>query len=661
MRNTPDLTDASAPTGQAYYDASSKGKARRRRYRHDNSKHTTDAVYLSREFLAWDGEGIALEDGTHQYVMLANSDGKHIADSIGLSTERVLAFITSEAARLPGRIHVIYGGGYDYNCWIKHLSREECQRIYSAQYMSWREYTLGWRRGKSFFIKSKEVSVTVYDVVSFFQCAFIKACDDYLGDAFTHRDLIIHNKALRSTFTLADLDSVRVYNDAELENLVRLMQELRARLNRAGLRPSRWDGPGAIAVALMRREGVKQAMAQCPGPVMQAARVAYAGGRFEVARYGAQAGAAWEYDVNSAYPAALRSVPNLAAGQWTYWGHPPCTFVPFALYHLRFENGPNYLPGPLFRRAANGTICYPPNVQGWYWGTEAATALMYADQYGGTLTVLECWQFMEGNAPRPFAFIDKLYDKRQKLKAAGDGAHVGIKLGLNSLWGKTCQQIGWRPGKNGSNIPPYHQLEWAGFVTSSCRATVLRAAMRDLSAVIAFETDALFTSRPLALPINRELGGWEATEFSNLTYIQSGLYFGTTRDGKQITKTRGVDRGSLTHENVLAGLNKLPAVTDATLTRFVGLGIALAQNFGRWRRWETMPKRLSLQPAGKRAHFGCNHCHGDTFRFGVWHDTLCPFLDMAQSAEFPIAWINPDPAMDVLAELRETVTEWDEQ
>src|SRR6185437_8363564 len=187
------------------------------------------------------------------------------------------------------------------------------------------------------------------------QTSFVNACDDYLGDKFYQRDMIVENKALRSSFTLADIPDVRKYNDAELRNLETLMGELRSRLNKVGLRPRRWDGPGAVATALLQRERVKAAETECPPDVAKAARYAYAGGRFEVVRFGSVPESAYEYDVNSAYPSALREVPNLTIGKWRRVTSDPGTH-PFATYRVRAVAHYDDLPGPLFRRDPNGTI-----------------------------------------------------------------------------------------------------------------------------------------------------------------------------------------------------------------------------------------------------------------------------------------------------------------
>ena len=663
---------------------------KKRKYQHDTSSWQTDAQYLSRPFVAWDGEGVTRADGSHDYVMLAvkaqsmeprewGSVARMVPgptgysyDPHGLSTVQCFDMILDFAANVPGAIHVIYGGGYDFNMMMRDIPREDVEKIYRQKYHTWNGYRIGWRPGKSFYVARldehgrREFGVTIYDVVSFFQCPFVKACDDYLGDKFTNRDMIVANKAARGSFTDEDTETVRIYNDAELDNLLALVTELRLRLNRARLRPSRWDGPGAVAAALLKRERVKDGQSQTPDKVRRAARFAYAGGRFEVLKFGRYIGKVYEYDVNSAYPSALRKVPNLNGGTWTHRNGDP-GHVEYALYRIEWHNAALDVPGPLFVRAPNGTISYPTQGEGWYWTPEYDVALVYAARHGLTLTVHEAYVFNDLAGERPFAFIDKLYTLRKKLKAAGDGAHVALKLGLNSLYGKLAQQIGAELRRDGTwKIPPFHQIEWAGYTTSYCRARVLMAVMDNLDSVIAFETDAVFTTVPLDVPVSGDLGDFELTEFDSLTYTQSGFYYATKSDGTEVARTRGVDRGYLTRESVEAAL-AAPAARDrqvsAPLTRFIGAGIALAQRWELWRRWETMTKTLSMEPTGKRVHAQCwcmtvSGLDRTKFPDGL-HNTMCPVIAYTQSCEFPIVWENPNPDMTMLEELREMTEDYE--
>jgi len=414
------------------------------------------------------------------------------------------------------------------------------------------------------------------------------------------------------------------YMDAELENGVRLMNELRSRLHRVGLRVARWDGPGAIAVSLFQQHKIKDHLRRIEASESVAVRSAYFGGRFEVCKTGYQNATVYEYDVNSAYPWALQDVPSLAGGHWTeeYGFIDPGT--DFALYYVRFRGLPENMtmPYPLPHRLANGNIVFSIHTTGWYWGPEVRVAQEYVKKYGGWLNVEKSRIFHPATDVKPFAFIGPLYEHRRQLKAAKDGAHVGIKLGLNSMYGKLAQQVGWSEDSRGLHLPPYHQLEWAGYVTSRCRAAVYGAVLQDLSSVIAFETDAMFTTRKLNVREGNRLGNWEYSVFKDMAYLQSGTYFAKTVDDTA-EKTRGVDRGELTYDKALGALLRQDLHVPARLTRFNGLGIALAQNFEKWLVWETMEKNLSVFPGAKRSHFpeGCQQCMNGQDMVSGFHET----------------------------------------
>lgn len=625
---------------RAEWQADKKVAQARGRVEKREVRRIRNLTMQTRRFVAWDGEGVTRANGSHDYVLFANSDGHRISSLSHLSTGEIFDFILSVSD--PGAINVIYGAGYDWNMWLKDIRRPQLEMLYKEGYVRWRGYTIRWRQGKSFSITQKvrgkkPRSANFFDVLPFFQRSFVAACDEYLGERFkaADRDMITENKILRSGFRAEDIASIIRYNDAELKYLVMLANELRDRLARVGLFPARWDGPGAIAVALFKREGIKDHLNKnFPEVITEAARYAYFGGRFEVVRPGHSENPVYEYDINSAYPWALQDVPSLAGGFWERVESPEVV-EDFALYRVQWDgsSGGPFLPQPLPMRSRKGIISFPVHAHGWYWGPEvraaqkyARGASWYAPRSNVSLTIHEGYVFRPATDERPFSFIGPLYTERKRLKAAGDGAHVGIKLGLNSMYGKLAQQVGWRIDEETGAVimPPYHQIEWAGYVTSRCRAAILELAMtQDLRDVIAFETDAMFSRRVIAgANLGSGLGEWEYVSFRNMTYVQSGTYFADDAKGKPVDKTRGVDRGNLTRAQVLDAQSKGLPTVPSQLTRFVGLGLALAQNFGNWTKWITSGKEISLTPKGKRIHFPGNCCYHRSAEKTEWHDTL---------------------------------------
>lgn len=646
----PEYRDTTNAARQSKYRTTDKGREAKRKLE--------DGQYLSRPFIGWDSEGITdLSDGSHRTVLFANSLGHRIVIRPGerLSTSEAFGFILAERLLNPSAIHVWYGGGYDTNMLLGDLPHTSIEALARKGSVWWDGWHIEYRKGKLLRLTRRKQSVTVYDVISFFQCSFIKACDSYLGTDWLMRDEIVRMKAERSTFEEKDIESIITYNDAENANLVRLMEELRLRLFRAGLIIRRWDGPGAVASSLMAREAVKPKLADVPSDTGKATRTAYAGGRFEVLRFGHYVGKVYEYDVNSAYPAALRNVPCLAHGSWQHVVK-PIAVREFAVYRIRWSGAEHLDPGPLWVRNEDGTICYPTHGEGWYWSPEAQMVL---DTRPDLVEFLEAWEFIPGCDEKPFAFIDGLYLKRQALKRTGDGAHVGIKLGLNSLYGKLAQQLGWRlDPERGLKLPPYHQIEYAGYVTSHCRASVFRAISDVPHAVIAFETDAVFTSEPLSLPIGSQLGEWERTEFDSITYIKSGFWYGTS-GGKLVTRTRGIDPDSVTREDFIAVWESgLSATVPATDSRFVGMSVALIQGMEKWRTWRREVRQIVPFPSGKRTPWNPD---ARTMKPGRLYETECPYSYRSEniSQEFPIEWLVQNAMGDDYAELRRE-TGWED-
>lgn len=625
------------PTRARRYNQTLKGKATKQRSRAVRETQR-QGTYLARPFIAWDGEGVTNADGSHSYILLANSLGDCTLDRKGISTEAAFDALLARADY--DGIHILFGGNYDINMMLRDLDETHLRAIYTLPSIRWGCYSLAWRQGKSLRIQKGKQSIVVYDVLPFFQTSFVKACDQYLGTEWDSREQIIADKERRGTFDWSELAEIQKYNAAELRNLVSLANELRLRLHRVGIRITRWDGPGAIATAIFRHYEVKDCLGGVPDVIAEKTRLAYAGGRFEIILKGHTESGAYQYDINSAYPAAFRNLPCLAHGKWSHVTNPK-TVSAYGVYHIvtpfTARTKSRYVPQPLWKRNKDASIYFAEYVDNWFWSPEALMVQELHDY-----PIVEGYEYRTDCECSPFGFVEALYLKRAALKKSGDGAHVGLKLGLNSLYGKTAQQVGWSPGPP-LRIPPYHCLEWAGYVTSHCRAAIYQAAFQSPSNIIAFETDALFSRKPLDLPIGSGLGEWEMTEYASLTYLKSGLYFGTLRDGTEVVRARGFDRGSLSRSAVIEALHAdetaSGAIVEATETRFITLGAGLVQGLDKWQRWITKPKIVNVPLNGKRI---------DSFTTKKTVDGWCKTIGGVKhsdpvSVPYAVEWINPNP------------------
>lgn len=612
---------------------------------------------VERRFVSWDGEGITYVPNTPQsYVLFGNSDGETIK-SKDLDTVSCLDLLLASDRNA---IHVGFALGYDCNMILKDLPHRHLWQLYRTNSVNWNRYHIEHIPGKWLYVKKGNTpGVRLYDVFSFFQSSFVRACEDFIGKDDPELEPIRAGKLARRTFQFDELDSMIVpYWQGELRLLIRLMDSLRSDLLGAGLKVSSWHGPGAVANTVFRKFNVMEAKDESPTEVLEASRFGYAGGRFELFRCGHYPGTVYEYDINSAYPSVIADLPNLRTGNWEYVRE----FEPgtYGIWNLRYENTDgiglesSFAIHPLFHRGEHGEVSFPPITSGWYWTPEAGIAFPRSEIFGG-------WVLRHDDS-KPFGFVHDMYRQRLEWKRQGNSAQRALKLALNSLYGKTAQRSGYKPGRP---IPRWHQLDWAGFVTSMVRAKLFNAiSTSQEDCIIAVETDAIFSTQPIPnLEIGPDLGSWELTTFEWMTYIQSGMYYGSV-NGTTIEKYRGFDKGSLPHsqmqsylsllDNAIRQSERLDCVRVPTgeTTRFVGMGLGLRTR-ATWRAWETASKQVKLGGGGKRAHVSvlCPQCKSrQPFSTGL-HDLICTPTKTVESWPHSLPWLTDESDAQTFADL----------
>jgi hypothetical protein len=461
---------------------------------------TRKQVYLQ-NFIAYDGEGYG-----NKFVLLANSLGERIVDPDGLSTEKCLEFLTRKYEGVSKRVWFSFS--YDVNHILRDIPDTDLLDMLSGKAINYKGYTINYIPGKIFSVNNYRH----YDVFSFFATNFINVVATMLGrDRVTEK--LIEGKLARGSFEQWNIDDLIAYNDEELELLVEIMNKLRDALIAVDVRLSEWYGPGAIAKYWFKKYQVKVPAIPASVPLYKALKSSYYGGRFEQLQLG-RFRHVYEYDIRSAYPSVMSTMP--AFSDWrrvkSYADNP------YSIWYVTFDMRAYLQRGfrgslPLPVRSRDGHICFPALGKGWYWQHELQLVRDFFPK--AKLTIHEGYK-AEANGT-PFAWVKGLYEYRQKLKSEGNLAHYAIKVGLNSLYGKTAQTVG-------SNI--YHSLAWAGYITSSTRVKIARAAYStDPDNLIGFATDALFTTKAISdISVSDDLGDWEEQLFDVGTFFQSGVY-----------------------------------------------------------------------------------------------------------------------------------------
>lgn len=626
-------------------DGEFEPKSRARTPRRNKQRTSGQRRGEDRPFVGWDGEGWTqhvCEDATncrnprgdckHHYYLFGASTG-HYVSGVSLGTKDCFDVMLAVKAENPDALHVAFSFKYDIDMIFRDIPPAGVRVLVKKNRMHWAGFYIECLPGKWLQVTRDNVTCRIYDLFSFFACSFVRALEKWNVGSVEDLEHIKAGKDGRGTFTLQNLESdVIPYWQRELALLVQLSDSLRDILYSAGIRPARWHGPGAVADYLFRDHKTQLTMPvydSIPTGVLDAGQFAYAGGRFEAFRIGLYDGPVYSADINSAYPYAMSQLPNLATGTWIHYdGMPEPTTVGetvLGIYHVRYVYAPEAnraicyggMPAAShYRYPKSGTMHFRNRNPGTWVHAPEYKNLLRQHELGmfSTFETQEAWVYID-DGTKPFSWVYDIYRQRQEWKAAGNPAELAAKLGINSLYGKLAQRIG---GKEG--VPTWHQLQWAGHITSTCRAMLYDASWQQYSDLIAYETDGIYSTAPMdALPngAGRDLGQWETKVYTGILYLQSGVYWLRDANGDWLKpKTRGIPQQHMDFDKAYESLvtkDKL-SVSQTQFIRF-GLADMRRSGLGLWRTWQINDKEFSFGGdgfggAGKRLHIAksCKEC-----------------------------------------------------
>jgi DNA polymerase type B, organellar and viral len=662
----------SVDTGTVELHARKLEQQRRARQRYDarnpgRNRNPNRCKQKDKPFIGWDGEG-PRDAG---YALFGSSDGDEICHPY-LGTAECLDLILSREALVPDAIHVWFGSNYDVSMILKDIGWRGYSALKHWNRTVWKDYEIEHIPGKWLQIKAHGLTAKIFDIHSFFGSSYVKALTDMHCGTESERASMAADKARRSEFVWADIDSIRTYWRAELRLMSELCNILRDAFLDAGFDLRSWHGPGAIANLAMRKHHVFDAMSECPTKVRKAARRAFAGGRFEMFRGGRICTKIINPDIHSAYPFFATQLPNLAKGYWREGK----TYEPgkFAVYHIRYKSPPDPMrPFPLFRRLETGEVVWDNNVDGWYWAPEAE--LVADDEHA---EFIESYVFEEDNPKdRPFAWLAEYYNIRKSYVKAGSILEYVYKLIINSVYGQLAQRTGW--DKKNRRAPRSHQLEWAGYITSACRATVWKVAKSCGDSLISIDTDGIYATGGIGdLDRGDNLGQWDVNEYDGGIFWQSGIYALETNLGypKELGydwikgKTRGIPKGKYQPQDLIDALDRGESLKLRKNT-FVGYGLALNGRRDELNSWTQDDVEIIFGGEGKRYHnarsCGSKTCNGYSHDF-ISRPTRFHPADTIMSFPHYLPWEDNDKLVNAKKRLIDDVTifdanhlDWDEE
>lgn len=525
------------------------------------------------EFVGIDGESSA--DHARRYVLLGcGKDTLENPDGLGFIA--ICEWLYSHFLHDTRRVYAGFHLGYDFTNWLKTLPEERARMLLTAEGRALRQPKLsknptpfpvrwqGWEFDilgvKRLRIRPEGATRWMYicDAGPFFQTSLMNAIDpeNWSEPIVTPRewDILKEGKDGRDTASLGP--DMRRYNNLENEVFSRLMDRLQSGFRDMGIRlkPSQWMGPGQAAQAWLDNNGEPRAilgseLRDTMDPYfLNAARMSYFGGWFEIMAHGLIPGPSWEYDINSAYPAIIAQLPCLLHGSASRGsGRPPRGHKDIlCLVRARVWTRANWRSrkpqdrlGAALHRLPNGRILRPMVTEGWYWLDEIQQAVR-----AGAIRHID---YMEWTAYHPCDCLPPLREVRDLYtlrKQAGKKTPLGIaaKLVYNSMYGKFAQSIG---------NPKYGNSIYASRITSGCRKMILNAIAthpKGQEDVLMVATDGVYFRSPHpGLPISGKLGEWDMGRKDNLCLFKPGVYWDDAARGRiqsgenAIFKARGVN------------------------------------------------------------------------------------------------------------------------
>lgn len=420
--------------------------------------------------------------------------------------------------------------------------------------------------------------IEIFDTFGFFQSSLVRAIEDMPGAATPEALAIIKaGKEKRGNFKGEDIEETKTYTAHELQALVKMMNIEREALRNAipgkPIELRRWQGAGSIAEALLElylcggkggvaaRRELRQVLGEFEGESEEERERldwvlrAYVGGRVDLCKQGNHRRVIHEYDIASAYPAGAVELPNMKDGRWEKVINPTREQVEAAsmvsMFHVRTHAYENDLPFyALPFRAKNGSIYYPPQVEGIYMRDHVIAAFKHYDYFekqnrlchygvnphGPLLEIVAAWLFHPATDDKPFAWIRDLFDYRASLPKKDARGQV-VKFGINSIYGKFAQSVGKR-----GMTPRFVSWFFAAAITAGTQRRVVEAALTNPDAVVMFATDGVYATQPLDVPVpeKKTLGGWEHTVVeAGGVFVQSGVYLLRYKPLKETYADRG--------------------------------------------------------------------------------------------------------------------------
>jgi len=457
--------------------------------------------------------GLDCETYQGNIILIADSGGRYLDTDV--SAESVISFLFQ--SRYKTSWNFFYNLGYDAEVILKLLG-EELNLYKKTRNLVFRhgDYKIEYIPNKKLAIRKGHHSTVFFDIAQYYHASLANAYqknigklpEDYLEMKKQRAEFSTRfykrNKKKIQNYCVQDC----IYTKQLAERWIKLFHDA------FSFYPARWISSGYLAEKVLINNSVDvPKFDESPKAIQDFAYRCYFGGRFEILKRG-YIGTAYLYDINSAYPYALTKFPDITKGIWIKRKsiHKDAK-VGFFKIRAKIPDC-KYVPPFAFRK--DYTVVFPSGEFETYCTLDELKACNDCSYY----KILDSYQFIPESEIYPFRdFVNKIYQKRMKLKQQGNSLELPFKIILNSIYGKTGQKIRGRIGNMFNPIV-------FSFITGFARAQLYNFTRENRleKQVVSFATDSICTTEKLDID-SSSLGAFSFDKSADdVFYLQNGFY-----------------------------------------------------------------------------------------------------------------------------------------
>ena len=483
---------------------------------------------------------------------------------------------------------------YDEGALLQFLPKENIKELWKKGVTDWNDWHVRSIPQKMLSITRKTNSITIYDMLQFYNMSLEAAAFKYLGE---HK-IDISTKNFIPYYVMVKWHEIGKYCVQDAKLTAKLSEKMISVFDVFGIRPSKLYSTAYVSFQYFKSHTkyptVKHFWDENKS-LLGYSMQAYKGGKFEVTRKGTDN--YHEYDIVSAYPAEIAKLIDITHARVIY----SKTYRRQAVYgFLKIRaNLPKETYSPLAIKRGMLSVYPVGNVDTWC--TKQEFEYLLAQNID--VEILEAAWIHIDKRVYPFKKeIERLVKLKQEYKGEKTALEYHtVKILLNSLYGKMVQLIDAGPFWRASSCwnPIY-----AAVITANVRIRVSEM-QRLYSTIVAVHTDSVISTKPLPIKTDSALGGWMLEDVGYGIILGSGVY----QIGDKV-RFRGFNRN--VDLKTLCTKNK--RTVEIPTTRPVTWKECIFHN------WDVERiNRFEIQPRNLRIDFDCKR---------IWLDDYTRFSDV---------------------------------